>query len=267
MPGRQPGPSRSARLGRRGHELLALHRERGGVELCLFDDDGRETRIALPERTAYHWHGYLPGVGPGQRYGYRVHGPYEPERGPPLQPGQAPDRPVREGDRGPDRLRRPRACSRTRRAATTSCSTGATTRLRSRSASSIDERVRLGGTTGRSGRPWHETVIYETHVQRLHEAAPRRARAICAARTPASPPTAIEHLLRSLGVTAVELLPDPPHRRRGVPARPRAHELLGLLHGRLPRAARAATRRRARAASRSASSRGWSRRSIAPASR
>ena len=50
------------------------------VELCLFDDDGSEERIEVAERTAHNWHCYLPGVGPGQRYGYRVHGPYEPER-------------------------------------------------------------------------------------------------------------------------------------------------------------------------------------------
>ena len=52
-----------------------------GVELCLFADDGTETRIGVSERTAFNWHCYLPGVGPGTRYGYRVHGPYEPERG------------------------------------------------------------------------------------------------------------------------------------------------------------------------------------------
>src|SRR3712207_5102900 len=51
------------------------------VELCLFDDEGTETRIELHERTAFVWHGYLPGVGPGQRYGYRVHGPYDPPSG------------------------------------------------------------------------------------------------------------------------------------------------------------------------------------------
>ena len=51
------------------------------VELCLFDDDDRETSVELTERTAFNWHCYLPGVGPGQRYGYRVHGPYEPEAG------------------------------------------------------------------------------------------------------------------------------------------------------------------------------------------
>ena len=63
-----------------------------------------ETRHELPQRTAFDWHGYLPGVGPGQRYGYRVHGPVCPGRGPPLQPGEAGDRPVREGDRGRRRL-------------------------------------------------------------------------------------------------------------------------------------------------------------------
>ena len=53
------------------------------VELCLFDSQGRREleRIALPERTEDVWHGYLTDVAPGQLYGYRVHGPYEPERG------------------------------------------------------------------------------------------------------------------------------------------------------------------------------------------
>src|SRR2546425_12105480 len=51
------------------------------VELCLFDEDGREERIELHERTAFNWHCSPPGVGPGQRYGYRVHGPYEPAHG------------------------------------------------------------------------------------------------------------------------------------------------------------------------------------------
>src|SRR6478609_11669998 len=51
------------------------------VELCLIDDKGRETRFDLPEVDGFVWHGYLPGVQPGQRYGYRVHGPYDPEHG------------------------------------------------------------------------------------------------------------------------------------------------------------------------------------------
>src|SRR5256885_8324429 len=56
-----------------------------GVELCLFDGDGAgpraENRVELTEMDGFVWHGYLPDVGPGQRYGYRVHGPYEPAGG------------------------------------------------------------------------------------------------------------------------------------------------------------------------------------------
>ncbi|MFO8000082.1 MAG: glycogen debranching protein GlgX [Marinilabilia sp.] len=52
-----------------------------GVELCLFDTNGKETRVKVTERTHNNWHIYLPGIKPGQRYGYRVHGPYEPGNG------------------------------------------------------------------------------------------------------------------------------------------------------------------------------------------
>src|SRR6266566_4342697 len=51
------------------------------VELCLFDPDGAESRIDLPEMDGFVWHAFVPGIEPGQRYGYRVHGPYEPEHG------------------------------------------------------------------------------------------------------------------------------------------------------------------------------------------
>ncbi|PZS15103.1 MAG: glycogen debranching enzyme, partial [Solirubrobacterales bacterium] len=59
--------------------LFSEHAQR--VQLCLFDADGDEAAIELTERTALNWHCYLPGVGPGQRYGYRVHGPYAPSEG------------------------------------------------------------------------------------------------------------------------------------------------------------------------------------------
>ena len=51
------------------------------VELCLLDDDGTETKIELTERESFVWHCYLPHIAPGQRYGYRVHGPYDPSNG------------------------------------------------------------------------------------------------------------------------------------------------------------------------------------------
>jgi isoamylase len=59
--------------------LFSEHAE--GVELCLFDDDDNETRIEMRQRRALNWHCYLPECRPGQRYGFRVHGPYAPEEG------------------------------------------------------------------------------------------------------------------------------------------------------------------------------------------
>lgn len=51
------------------------------VELCLIDDKGTEERVTLTETDNHNWHCYLPGIGPGQRYGYRIHGPYDPDNG------------------------------------------------------------------------------------------------------------------------------------------------------------------------------------------
>ncbi|MGH2928770.1 MAG: glycogen debranching enzyme, partial [Solirubrobacteraceae bacterium] len=65
----------------RGTNFSIFSQHAEGAELCLFDDDGSETRIKLPVRRAFIWHCYLPGIGPGQRYGYRVYGPYAPEQG------------------------------------------------------------------------------------------------------------------------------------------------------------------------------------------
>ena len=59
--------------------IFAENAER--VELCLFDDENFETRLRLPESTAFVHHGYVPGVRPGHRYGFRVHGPWAPAEG------------------------------------------------------------------------------------------------------------------------------------------------------------------------------------------
>src|SRR5258708_28685355 len=77
----------SSRLGAswdgRGTNFALFSANAQKVELCLFDGQGRREleRIELPERTEDVWHGYLNDVGPGAQYGYRVHGPYEPEHG------------------------------------------------------------------------------------------------------------------------------------------------------------------------------------------
>ncbi len=94
------------------------------VELCLFDEAGSETRLTLPEVTAYCWHGYVPGVGPGTRYGFRVHGPYDPGARRLVPSEQAAARPIRarhrrsgavERGRLPLPLRRSRRCGQRRR--------------------------------------------------------------------------------------------------------------------------------------------------------
>ena len=82
----------------------------------------------------------------------------------------------------------------------------------------VDDALRLGGRPP-PRTPWHETVIYEVHVRGFTKLHPACART-CAAPTPASPRTRRSRISARLGVTAVELLPDPPHRRRAVPRRP-----------------------------------------------
>ncbi len=78
-------PGKSSPLGAhwdgQGTNFALYSENAAGITLCLFDEAGTETQWPLTERTAHVWHGYLPQVGPGQRYGYRVDGEYAPERG------------------------------------------------------------------------------------------------------------------------------------------------------------------------------------------
>ncbi len=108
-----PSPGRPFPLGAtwdgQGTNFSLFSEHADGVELCLFDEADVETRVPLLERTAFIWHGYLPGIGPGQRYGYRVHGPWAPAQGHRFNPAKllidpyakAIDGPVRY-DRGRD---------------------------------------------------------------------------------------------------------------------------------------------------------------------
>ena len=209
------------------------------VELCLFDEDDAETSVPLAERTAFNWHGYLPGVGPGQRYGYRVHGPWAPSEGHRFNPAQAADRPLREGDRGADRLERrehapvrPGRGRRRPRARTTR-----TTRRRSPSASS-STRASTGRATSCCGG--HGTTPSSTRrTSRASRCATRACARTCAAPTPASPRRRRSPTSARSGVTAVELLPIHHIADEHAPRRARADELLGLQLDRLPGAARA----------------------------
>jgi isoamylase len=172
------------------------------VELCLFDGDGHETRLDLPETTGYVWHGYVPSVTPGQRYGYRVHGPWDPARGLRCNPAKLlldPYAKAVEGsirwhpacyghdlfdpDRRDDRDSAPYV------------------------ARSVVINPYFDWTEDRAPRrELHESVIYETHVRGFtmtHPEIPDRLRGTYAGM---AHPAAIRHLT-DLGVTAVELMP------------------------------------------------------------
>ena len=172
------------------------------VELCLFDPEGTETRYALTERDAFVWHGYLPHVGPGQQYGYRVHGPYEPATGHRCNPSKLlldPYAKAIEGD-----IDWAQACF--------SYTWGEEESFNDEdSAPHMSKSVVISPffdwENDRHPRtPYQDTVIYEAHVKGLtqtHPGIPEDVRGTYAA---LSHPVMIEHY-KNLGVTAVELMP------------------------------------------------------------
>jgi glycogen operon protein len=180
------------------------------VELCLFEsgDDGaaagggREKRIPLAEVDGFVWHCYLPGVGPGQRYGYRVHGPYQPALGRRCNPakllldpyGKAVDGDVRWNEALFSYRMHDRSAINT-----------------ADSAPYMPRNVVINphfdwGDDRAPRTPYHETLIYEAHVRGLtlrHPQVPPGQRGTYAG---LAHPAVIEHLTR-LGVTAIELMP------------------------------------------------------------
>lgn len=176
-----------------------------GVELCLFDRDDEETRIQLTEVSNFVWHGYIPGIGPGQRYGYRVHGPYAPQEGHRFNPNKLLIDPYTkaiagEVGNGPELY----GYSWESEEADLSFSDLDSAPLMPKSVvvdQSFDwEDDKLLRT------PWNETIIYETHVKgftKLHPDIPEELRGTYAGM---AHPAAIEHLQR-LGISAVELMP------------------------------------------------------------
>jgi len=177
------------------------------VELCLFDAHGRREleRIELPERSEDIWHGYLNDVSPGQLYGYRVYGPYAPERGHRFNPNKL--------------LLDPYARRLAGRLAWSDAHFGF--RVGSaREDLSFDRRDNARGmlkavvvdelfhshSQTRPSIPWEDTIIYEAHVKgltQLREDVPPQLRGTYGG---LSSPAMIDHLKR-LGVTTIELLP------------------------------------------------------------
>ena len=177
------------------------------IELCLIGERGKETRVTLPEVDGFVWHGFLPGVQPGQRYGYRVHGPYEPSQGARCNPAKllldpyakAVDGEMRgdpslfgydmdDPEGGLDDI------------ANTEDSLGKTL-------TSVVINPFFDWAQDRQPQhEYHDTVIYEAHVKgltKLLEDVPEDIRGTYAG---IGHPATIEHLTK-LGITAIELMP------------------------------------------------------------
>jgi isoamylase len=172
------------------------------VELCLFDEADTETRIALTEVDGFVWHCYLPAVGPGQRYGYRVTGPYEPRRGHRCNPAKLLLDPYGKAVDGELRWDQALFGYQPGRPDQPSGTDSAPFMPRN-----VVINPYFAWAEDRPPRtPYHETVIYEAHVRGLtmrHPGVPPELRG--SYQGIAAPPV-IDHLTR-LGVTAIELMP------------------------------------------------------------
>lgn len=174
------------------------------VELCLFDEESNETRVRLPGRTRHTHHGYIEGMGTGQRYGFRVYGPFDPARGLRFNPAKLLVDPYAKALDG-----------RHEPSSTLPFSyvmgNDDTTRDERDSAPAVSKGLVVQSDFDWEDdqwplNPWQETTIYELHVKgftALRTDLPPEIRGTYAGI--ASSPV-IDHLL-GLGVTAVELLP------------------------------------------------------------
>ncbi|RAX46994.1 glycogen debranching enzyme GlgX [Arthrobacter sp. AQ5-06] len=172
------------------------------VELCLFDDDGVETRFRLDEVDGYVWHGYIPQVQPGQKYGYRVHGPYDPDSGNRFNPNKLLLDPYAKAVHGqmdwdpalfsynlgdPDSINNDDSAPHMMMGVV----------INPFFDWDGDHNLRI---------PYHKSVIYEAHVKgltQLHPEIPEEQRGTYAG---VAHPSVIAHL-QKLGITAIELMP------------------------------------------------------------
>ncbi|MDZ7664712.1 MAG: glycogen debranching protein GlgX [Desulfotignum sp.] len=173
------------------------------VELCLFDENDNETCVDLTEVTGYCWHGYLPLVESGQRYGFRVHGPWDPSRGLCCNPARLlldPYAKAMDGQVQWDEAVFPYPFKK-----------GPGIRSDIDSAPFMPKCVVHQPHFDWSGDrrlqlPWHETVIYEVHVKGFTALHPEVPPEMCGTYAGLAQPAVIEYL-KALGVTAVELMP------------------------------------------------------------
>jgi glycogen operon protein len=177
------------------------------VELCLLTDDLAETRLDLPEVDGFVWHGYVPFLQPGQRYGFRVHGPYEPENGHRCNPSKLlldPYAKAIEGQAENDQSLYSYTFGDPDAATTTEINTDDS--IAHTMHSVVVNPFFDWGDDRPPRHEYHESVIYEAHVKgltMLHPEVPEEIRGTYAG---IAHPATIKHLT-DLGVTAVELMP------------------------------------------------------------
>src|SRR5271157_536300 len=179
------------------------------VELCLIDDGGRETRMPLDEVDGYIWHAYLPTVSPGQRYGFRVHGPFDPSAGHRCDPSKLLLDPYGKSFNGEFKFGPALYSYDMAVAAKDPGETGTPPQFDSlgHTMTSVVINPFFDWATDRAPRtPYHETVIYEAHVRGMTETHPGIPEALRGTYAGLAHPVIIDHL-KSLDVTAIELMP------------------------------------------------------------
>ena len=184
--------------------LFSEHAEK--VELCLFDDGDRETRYELTERTAFHWHGYLPGIGPGQRYGYRVHGRWQPDQGHRFNPSKLLIDPYAKAIEGPILHQNGNTLPYVPDGDDADLERDDEDDARAIPKSVVTDEEFDWEDDRPPQRPWHETVIYELHVKGFTKLMPGVREELRGTYAGLASEPAVAYL-SSLGVTAVELLP------------------------------------------------------------
>ncbi|HSD77246.1 MAG TPA: glycogen debranching protein GlgX [Solirubrobacteraceae bacterium] len=191
----------------RGTNFSLFSEHADAVELCLFGDDGAEERVRVEQLTAHNWHCYLPGVGPGTRYGYRVRGPYRPEEGHRFNAHKLLLDPYAKAIDGVVRWDAANTLPYVPDGADTAD-------LEPDDEDDADAMPRCvvvdQGFDWEGDRPprtpWNETVIYETHVRGFTMRHPEVREELRGTYAGLASEPALRYL-RDLGVTAVELLP------------------------------------------------------------
>jgi isoamylase len=172
------------------------------IELCLIDESGAESRVTLPERNGLVWHGYLPRVGPGQRYGYRVYGPYDPSAGLRCNPTKLLLDPYAKAIDGHNDWNEALFSYRFGDPDSYNDADSAPYAM-----TSVVINPYFDWAGDRPLRiPYNETVIYEAHVKGMTVRHPDIPKDVQGSYAGIAHPAMIRHF-QQLGVTAVELMP------------------------------------------------------------